>query len=121
VRSIVVLGAAIALALTLAACSTATPAASPTSVASPGGDVPPAVAIKDSAFSPAALTVKVGTTVFWTQKDSVPHLVKWADATAPGPQMALGDTYQRKFDTAGTFSYVCGIHSSMKGSVTVTP
>jgi plastocyanin len=79
------------------------------------------VTIQNTAFNPADLTVKVGTTVTWTQKDSTGHFVKWADGTAPGPTMALGDTYTRTFATAGTFTYVCGIHASMKGSITVTP
>jgi plastocyanin len=116
VRSIVALGAALVLALTLVACSTET-----RTVTGPVGSALAAVAIQDSAFKPADVTVKVGATVTWTQQDSIAHFVKWADGTAPGPSMALGDTYTRAFAVAGTFPYVCGIHGSMKGSITVTP
>jgi len=135
VRSILGLGAAVILTIALAACAPAAssgPTASPagggaTATPAGGGATPTAVAggsdvtIQNFAFNPASLTVKVGATVTWTQKDSAPHFVKWDDGTEAGPTMASGDVYRRTFDKAGTFTYVCGIHATMKGSITVTP
>jgi plastocyanin len=112
VRSILAMGVAIALAIALAGCSSSTPSGT-----SASGD---AVTIQGSAFNPSALTVKVGTTVTWTQKDSIGHFVKWPDSTPPSNTLALDQTYQRTFDTAGSFPYVCGIHSFMTGMITVT-
>ena len=123
-RSIIALGLALTVALALAACSST--ASSPT----PGAtQAPPAagaaVTIVDFAFQPADLAVKVGDTVTWTNAGNAPHTVKWDVAPAQGSQasdpLAKGGTpYQRTFDAPGTFTYVCGIHGSMKGSITVT-
>jgi len=127
------LGLAAALALTVAACggaatpssapATASPAApasaAPESVAPAGGD---AVTIAGFAFAPATLTVKVGATVTWTNKDSATHTVKWDDGSqGSGSLTSGGAPYSRTFDTAGTFAYACGIHPAMKGTVVVAP
>jgi len=127
------LGLAAALALTVAACggaatpspapATASPAApasaAPASVAPAGGD---AVTIAGFAFAPATLTVKVGATVAWTNKDSAAHTVAWVDGSqGSGSLTSGGAPYSRTFDTPGTFAYVCGIHPAMKGTVVVAP
>jgi plastocyanin len=135
VRSIAALGAIALLALSLAACSSSPsagastppaaastpPAAASTPPASDGGSTGDAVTIVDFSFQPTSLSVKAGTTVTWTQKDTAGHFVKWDDGTAPSSTLSMDQTYTRTFDTAGTFTYMCGIHGSMKGSVTVTP
>jgi plastocyanin len=75
------------------------------------------VIIKDFAFSPSSLTVKKGTTVTWKNEDSMAHTVK-AD-TFESQNIATGGTFQATFNTKGTFSYICSIHPSMKGTVIV--
>jgi plastocyanin len=80
------------------------------------------VVIQDFAFSPASITVKKGTTVTWTNQDSVAHTVTETD-NQTGPKsgnLAKGQSYTFTFDTAGTFKYDCSIHPNMTGSVTVT-
>jgi plastocyanin len=68
------------------------------------------------------LAVKAGTTVTWTNSDSAAHTVKSTDgAFASSGTLNKGATYSITFANAGTFPYVCGIHSSMTGTVTVTP
>ena len=87
--------------------------------AAPAGGA--AVGIRDFAFNPAALTTKVGTEVTWANTDGAPHSVKWDDGTPTSPNLTAGGTpYKRTFAAAGTFTYVCGIHSNMKGSVVVS-
>jgi len=82
-----------------------------------------AVSIDNFAFSSKSITVKVGTTVTWTNKDSVAHTVTAdspsSDAPASG-NIASGDTYTFTFNKAGTYAYHCSIHTDMTGSVTVT-
>jgi plastocyanin len=78
-----------------------------------------AVAIQNFAFAPASLTVKSGATVTWTNSDAPAHSVKWDDGTTGSPTLATGATYTRTFATPGTYTYVCGIHASMKGTVVV--
>ena len=122
-RSILATGVALALAIMLAGCSSTPSAATPGATATAGtGGSGSAVTIQDFAFKPADLSVKVGTTVTWTNKDSAGHSVKWDDGTTPSSNLANGQTYPRTFDAAGTFTYICGVHgASMSGKVTVTP
>ena len=80
------------------------------------------VEIKNFDFTPANITVKKGTKVTWTNRDSVEHTVTETDGkTGPGSQLlAQGESYSFTYDTAGTFAYDCMPHPYMKGTVTVT-
>ena len=84
-----------------------------------------AVTVQNFAFSPASITVKKGTTVTWTNQDATPHPVTEDDNTAGAPgldskQLAKGETFSGTFNTVGTFTYHCSLHSNMTGTVTVT-
>jgi plastocyanin len=81
------------------------------------------VNITNYTFSPANITVKVGTTVTWTNNDDVDHTVTSDTAPNSGPDSGLinpGDTYTYTFNQAGTFNYHCAQHLYMKGTITVT-
>jgi plastocyanin len=73
-------------------------------------------------FSPANLTVKVGKTVTWVNKDTVTHTV-----TSDGSSlfdsgfMPTGSTFRFTFTQAGTYPYYCTVHPYMKGTIVVTP
>lgn len=116
---------AVAVACGGSATSTVAPATSPPASAAPSSQSPAggtAVTIAGFAFAPPALTVKVGTTVTWANQDTATHTVKWDDdSPASGSLTAGGTPYTRTFDAPGTFAYVCGIHSSMKGAIVVEP
>lgn len=78
------------------------------------------VVMKNNNFVAPHVTVPARTTVTWTNADQVPHNVTFDD----GPKsdnLSFGATFQRVFDTPGTFDYDCTIHSGMVGRVTVTP
>jgi len=132
VRLPTLIGLFMAASLALAACgasstpapaATATPPASaPASAAasSAGGAGAPAVTIQNFAFNPAALTVKVGTEVTWTNQDSTAHTVTFNTGGATSDNLAQSATYKQTFPTAGTFAYHCKIHSTMTATVTVT-
>jgi plastocyanin len=134
--------AIVVIALAIAACSNpasastppaaapSTEAASNTPAASTAASSVPAsggatgasaVAIKDTAFSPATITVKAGDKVTWTNNDSFAHTVTLDDNSVDSGNLAGGATFDNTFATAGTFAYHCKIHSSMHGTVTVTP
>jgi plastocyanin len=109
------------LAVLVAGCTQPQPPTQP-----PGGEnqtplSPPiaiaSISIKNFAFSPSELVIKMGTTVKWTNEDSAPHTVKFNDFQSG--QLPQGGTYEHQFNTAGTFEYTCGIHPSMKGKVVV--
>jgi len=94
------------------------PAASNTPVPVGAGTVD--IKIAGFAFDPASVTVKVGTTVRWTNQDSATHSVTSDTGVWDSGSIAQGETYTRMFDTIGTFAYHCGVHPSMKGTIIVT-
>ena len=78
------------------------------------------VEISDFAFTPAALTVRVGTTVVWTNHDDEPHTVVAKDGSFHSPALATDASYSFTFTAPGTFDYVCSIHPMMTATVVVT-
>ena len=96
---------------------------SPAAGQTPGGDYQPGktadVTIQNFAFSPATLTVAVGTTVTWHNNDSPTHTVVSDSGVFSSGDLPTGSTFSFTFSATGTFSYHCGIHPSMKGTVTV--
>lgn len=80
------------------------------------------VEIEDYAFKPEVIKVKVGSTVTWTNKDTVRHDVRSADGVEGGPNselLAKDESYSFTFAKAGTYSYFCGPHPYMKARVIV--
>ena len=76
------------------------------------------IRIKNFAFDPASITVKVGSTVRWVNQDSANHRILFADKVDSNV-LASQQSYSRKFDRAGTYDYSCTIHPSMHGTVIV--
>lgn len=81
------------------------------------------ITAQNFAFSPAVVTVKMGTTVTWTNEDSAPHTV----ADKPNGDMFKsntlnqGQSYSFTFNKAGEYDYFCTIHPNMTGKVIVMP
>jgi len=75
------------------------------------------VNISNFAFEPSTITVTAGTTVTWTNQDSVAHTV--VSDTFKSGNLSQGQAFQFKFDTKGTYNYSCSIHPTMKGTVIV--
>jgi len=78
-----------------------------------------AVAIKDFAFAPETVTVKVGSAITWTNGDDTAHSVKSADGSFVSQDLQQGQTFSMPFTAPGTHPYVCGIHNFMIGRVVV--
>ncbi|MES2953384.1 MAG: cupredoxin family copper-binding protein [Patescibacteria group bacterium] len=79
-----------------------------------------AASIKGYAFAPGVIKVKKGTTVTWTNMDSVGHSVVADSGKWTSDLLAKGQTYSYTFDAVGTVAYHCGPHPYMKGTVEVT-
>lgn len=78
------------------------------------------ISISNFAFSPATLTIKRGTTVTWTNNDSVSHTVS-GDVSGPNSSpLSNSEKYSYTFNGAGQFGYHCNIHPSMKANIVVT-
>lgn len=77
-----------------------------------------AVSIQNMAFTPASLTVPVGTTVVFTNNDGSNHIIEFADGVA-SPRLAHDKTFTRTFTAPGTYPYVCRIHPQMAGTIVV--
>ncbi|MGA2811826.1 MAG: cupredoxin family copper-binding protein [Candidatus Acidiferrum sp.] len=79
------------------------------------------VKIDNFSFGPGTITVPVGTTVTWTNRDDIPHTVVSADDPKAFKSKVL-DTDERfsyTFTKAGTFNYFCSVHPKMTGKVVV--
>ena len=80
----------------------------------------PEVKIDNFAFSPETLTVPVGTTVQWTNRDDIPHTVVSDDKTTfKSKALDTDDKFSFTFTKAGTYPYFCSIHPKMTGKVVV--
>ena len=121
-KTIIGLSVFMVLTVILAACSTSAPAASPAASkpgAASGSDVVN-IEMKGFAFNPQEVTVKVGTTVTWTNMDSAGHDVKAADGSWGSDTLTNGQSFSKVFDQAGTYAYVCTFHPKMTGTIIVT-
>lgn len=78
------------------------------------------VNIASFAFGPAAITVKPGTTVTWTQQDEDQHTVTANDGSFTSSPLITGTTYTHTFTAPGTYAYHCSIHPFMHGTVVVS-
>lgn len=78
------------------------------------------VLIQNMSFSPATITVSAGTTVTWTNKDAIAHTVTSDNNLFNSGNIGSNGTFSYTFSTAGSFSYHCSIHPTMKGTVVVT-
>ena len=81
------------------------------------------VSMYNMKFSPATLTVKLGTTVTWKNDDTYAHTATSNDGkTFDTGNIAGGASGSYTTVTAGTFDYHCTIHgSSMSGTLVVNP
>ncbi|MBZ4322144.1 plastocyanin/azurin family copper-binding protein [Streptomyces huiliensis] len=81
----------------------------------------PQVSIRDFAFHPGELTVNVGETVTWTNDDTeTDHTVTADDGSFGSAPFPPRGTFSHTFTTRGRVPYHCSLHSTMRGTVTVT-
>jgi len=78
------------------------------------------VSIKGFAFNPKTITIKSGTTIFWTNEDSVGHTVTSdSGKELDSKLLSKEESYEHTFNTPGTYNYHCTPHPSMKGTIIV--
>lgn len=88
------------------------------------------VAISDYRWSQPQLDIELGehVTWYWTGPDTA-HSVTGESTNARGldsdpgvnlPNHKVGDSFQLRFDTPGTFKFVCKVHNVVRGEVVVS-
>lgn len=119
-----------AVAFTLAACSSggsatsttaATGAPSGPATTAGGGLAASTIDIKNFAFSPKSLTVAPGATVTVTNQDAVAHTITAMQGGFNTGDIAPGQS--KTFtapNAAGRYTYICSIHQYMTGMLTVS-
>jgi len=130
-RLMLAAGVLIAL-VALAGCGGGAPSATPASAASQPaasqaaaacadatgpGDV--AVAIANFAFDPQTVQASVGQVIEWTNQDAQAHSVVITGTGCSTDNLSGDASGALVFNAAGTYPYVCGIHSNMTGTVEV--
>ncbi len=77
------------------------------------------VKIDNFSFGPQTLTVPVGATVTWTNRDDIPHTVVSTDGVFKSKVRDTDEKFSYTFPKAGTYPYYCSVHPKMTGKVVV--
>ena len=77
------------------------------------------VKIDNFSFGPQTVTVPVGATVTWTNRDDIPHTVVSTDGEFKSKVRDTDEKFSYTFTKAGTYPYYCTIHPKMTGQVVV--
>src|SRR5262249_39246675 len=78
-----------------------------------------AESLGNRAYNPDGLTIATGTTVTWTNNDSIAHTSTSDTSGWNSGTVAPGGSFAFTFQTPGTFPYHCTIHPGMIGTVVV--
>lgn len=78
-----------------------------------------AVKIDNFSFAPQTLTIPIGTTVTWTNRDDIPHTAVSTEGVFKSKVMDTDEKFSYTFTKAGTYPYYCTIHPKMTGKVVV--
>lgn len=78
-----------------------------------------AIKIDNFTFTPATITVSVGSTIRWTNRDDIPHNVVSEDKSFKSKAMDTDEQFSYTFTKPGTYNYFCSIHPKMTGKIIV--
>jgi plastocyanin len=76
------------------------------------------VSIDNFTFAPASITVKVGDTVTWTNRDDIPHVIVSAGKFR-SKALDTDNSFSFTFTSAGDYPYFCSLHPHMTGTIKV--
>jgi plastocyanin len=77
------------------------------------------IRIDNFAFTPATITIPVGTRVTWVNRDDVPHTVTSKTRLFVSPALDTEGKFEYVFDKPGTYVYYCSVHPHMIATVIV--
>jgi plastocyanin len=83
------------------------------------------ISMSAMAFSPEELTVPVGSTVLWTNTNTLAHTVTADDDSFASGLLEPGETFSQTFNEPGEYQYYCELHGDpgrlgMAGVIIVT-
>lgn len=80
------------------------------------------VVIEKYTYQPREVAIHAGDTVTWINREKrTSHSILFPEEGGmESPRLFPDETWQRVFDRAGRYPYVCGPHPEMKGVVIVT-
>ncbi|MEO6490742.1 MAG: cupredoxin domain-containing protein [Ferruginibacter sp.] len=80
------------------------------------------VIINDNGFSPASLTIAVGSSITFVNSTIEEHSIVSDDSSTIITNVIMPNTsFYYKKDTVGTFSYHCGNHPTARGTIILRP
>jgi plastocyanin len=77
------------------------------------------ILIEGMRFQPEGLTVAVGDTVVWINRDMVPHTATSEPGRFDSSEIAAGKSWTHTVRTRGEFAYTCTYHPLMKAVLRV--
>lgn len=77
------------------------------------------VEIVEFTYQPDPVVVQTGGKVIWQNQDTAPHTATADDGSFDTGTIEKGKLGSATFKEAGTFTYFCEIHPTMKGTVEV--
>jgi plastocyanin len=79
------------------------------------------VTIEGMRFQPEVLTVALGDTVVWVNKDLVPHTATSKAGGFDSKDIQADKSWRYTIQTTGEFDYICTLHPTMKAMLRVKP
>ena len=77
------------------------------------------IMIDNFKFSPIPLTVAVGSTITWVNRDDIPHSIVFPALGVRSHTMDTNQSFNFHFEKSGTYDYICGLHPFMRGKIVV--
>src|SRR5438309_891388 len=121
-RKVAVFAAAFTLMLAIAMSTVAAGGACLAPVGQPTNGTGLTVSIVNCTFGPTILHAPVGSTITWSNVDSLPHAIAGAGWTANAEPFGMfnpGTTVSYTFKEAGIYQYMCHLHPGMAGVVMI--
>jgi plastocyanin len=79
----------------------------------------PAIPIYNASFAVPHLDVLAGDSVTWHNASLRAHDVAAEDRSFASPRLLMDSMYIHRFDTPGTYAYLCRLHPTMRGGISV--
>lgn len=77
------------------------------------------VAIRNFAYQPASLSIRVGESVRWTNYDAAPHDAVALTGSWKTPLLKVNESATQSYKAPGVYPYYCTVHPAMRGTVEV--